>query len=117
MIDWHIRLFLLSKNQIFSALSEWMWLLAVIIGVTVAIILNRDIIKDIISSQNPRFCISKNRKEFDKTFAKNQAVKSMIKNGETGFVNCAYCKHIKNCKKCSETDYDIADTVCGDYEL
>ena len=108
----------MTKSQIFSILADWAWIFIIILTViAILIILNRDIIKDIISSQSPRFRISEDCKKFDKTFERNQAVSRMIKNGETGFVNCAHCKHIKSCKKCSETDYDIADTVCGDYEL
>ncbi len=118
MIDCHIPVFLMTKNQIFSILADFAWIFIIILAViAVVIILNRDVIKDIISSQNPRFRISEDRKKFDKTFENNQSVSQMINNGEAGFVNCAHCKHIKSCKKCSETDYDIADTVCGDYEL
>ncbi|MBQ8250242.1 MAG: hypothetical protein IJY93_10260 [Clostridia bacterium] len=108
----------MTKNEIFAILANWAWVFLIILAVViVAIILNRDVMADIISSPNPRFRISENSKKFDKTFKNNQEVKRMIENGEKNFIKCSYCKHLKHCQKCSETDYDIADTVCGDYEL
>ncbi len=118
MTDCRINLFLMTKNEIFSLLAKWSWLFLIILAViTVVIILNRNIIADIISSSKPRFRISENSKEFEKTFKNNSEVMSMIENGEKNFIKCSYCKHLKTCNKCRENDYDIADTVCGDYEL
>ena len=56
-------LFLSYHNKLFTVLGKWAWVFVAIIAVAaVLIFLNRKVIGEILSSQNPRFHISDNRK-------------------------------------------------------
>ncbi len=111
------KIFISFQSKIFSVLGQWSWLfILVIAAVVLLIVVNRNLIKDIVSAEKPRFYISDHHR-FDSTFSENDMVKKMIENGEGNFINCAHCKHLAHCKKSSKTDYDIAETVCGDYTL
>ena len=110
------KIFIAFGSKFFTVLGDWAWVFIIVVALAAVVILNRGTIKDIFSVEKLRF-YTKDHREFDSVFSDNIAVKTMIENGEEGFINCAHCKHLKSCKKCSEFDYDIAETVCGDFEL
>ena len=111
------KIFISFQNKFFSVLGAWAWVFALLAAVAVILlILNRRVIGEILSFDKPRFNTS-NHRELDRAFSENKTVKDMLENGEGSLISCAHCKHLESCKKCSETDYDIAETVCGDFEL
>ncbi len=110
----HIPTVFLSFQNV---LGQWAWVFILIIAAAVVLIIkNRNVIKDVLTAEKPRFHINDSR-EFEHAFSENDAVQKMMADGESNFVNCAHCKRLSNCKKCSESDYDIAETVCGEFEL
>ena len=111
------KIFLSFQSKIFSVLGQWSWVFILIVAAAVIlIILNSKTIKEVVAAEKTRFRID-NRREFEHTFSENALIKKMMADGESSFVSCAHCKHLENCKKCSKTDYDIAETVCGDFKL
>ena len=112
-----MELFLSHQHKLFSVLGRWAWVFVLLVLiVAVVLIINRKVIWEIFSSQNPRFYINE-RRTFEKTFSKNREVSRMIENGEENLICCSHCKHLESCSKCSKSDYDLGQTVCGDFEL